>query len=815
MLSLVIPPRPFLWRDENYLLKVWYDLNFLSECKPLVKALRIPKERMLYNPLFLPNTLHNAIGPDQWFEQAQKQHVNQSSQFTGGSNITSTTQNTLSSKLKDNFENLLIGLHPDDCEISSSQGDVSNKRKERLELRKSEAVLVIEGRYYGNITYHHHHSNDTKELDKNIVTNDNNNGKSKSNDATQHNFLSKAILQLLNSNSNNDHCPHHPSQQYHFESNRKSLAHDQSYYKVITPSYNINNNNTTIKMNWQQSAYKQLSELQKPYCSRTTRNTISISTKKKQTQAPYETSIRCSSGVINPTSSSFLGKKMSESKPNYQDPYLDMPTKQSVSYSQSDVPKEVICFQNVSQKNHLNEPLSPFGISSNTATGHHQPQSFDNEMLRKDINAHEQNNNIYNKQEVVDAYISSIFPHSQLKKKKSHKVGITKSGRNIKKHPCSSPYAEEESSFFNHSTNITRTGLYTKAQQQHHLNSIYQKALPSQIRPTTTTILRHKPRQSNSTEKRKKMAATTPIHKMVSYPPAVGCEHGEKIYDGQYHTISDRKVFITCFQMKNKAKPYISLKAYDPSSSEEFRCIIRTPKIKAQKSCDSCECNDNNDENCNMLYDWIKYVLIPNLRIEDVSSSQSVNHSILTANALSHANKCYNNSRNNNTKTARKIHPDSLKKINRKKLVVLPAASDINYINSFLKEHNKNKASAQVVKSDETPKRNHGTEPEKVNDQQLHSKVERQENLVDATRDKNTVNGDDDYSSAFSDVSISTKPHDDFKTNPTAKAIDAMEVKSQVKTDHDSDDNCENDDEEYSQEYSDDDESDMNESTNE
>ena len=105
----ILPPRPFFWRSENYLLRVWYDLNFLSECTSLVNALKIPKEKMINNPLMLPNNLNNAISPEYWFSESNKP---------------------------------IIPMTDDDANIQDEQ-----KRKERMMIRKAEAVLVIERKY--------------------------------------------------------------------------------------------------------------------------------------------------------------------------------------------------------------------------------------------------------------------------------------------------------------------------------------------------------------------------------------------------------------------------------------------------------------------------------------------------------------------------------------------------------------------------------------------------------------------------------------------------------------------------------------------
>ncbi|CAM9264170.1 unnamed protein product, partial [Phaeothamnion confervicola] len=51
------PPPPFLYRGENYLLKMANDLNFLAGVMPLVTALRIHPAKLCRNPMMLPHTL--------------------------------------------------------------------------------------------------------------------------------------------------------------------------------------------------------------------------------------------------------------------------------------------------------------------------------------------------------------------------------------------------------------------------------------------------------------------------------------------------------------------------------------------------------------------------------------------------------------------------------------------------------------------------------------------------------------------------------------------------------------------------------------
>jgi hypothetical protein len=50
-------PRPFMWQQQNYLLKIVEDLNFLSLVDPLVEVLRLPAQKLIRNPLMLPDTL--------------------------------------------------------------------------------------------------------------------------------------------------------------------------------------------------------------------------------------------------------------------------------------------------------------------------------------------------------------------------------------------------------------------------------------------------------------------------------------------------------------------------------------------------------------------------------------------------------------------------------------------------------------------------------------------------------------------------------------------------------------------------------------
>jgi hypothetical protein len=56
----------FTWNGTNYLLKLTSDLNFLADIYALVQALQIPREKMLFNPFMLANTLHEAYNePEQ------------------------------------------------------------------------------------------------------------------------------------------------------------------------------------------------------------------------------------------------------------------------------------------------------------------------------------------------------------------------------------------------------------------------------------------------------------------------------------------------------------------------------------------------------------------------------------------------------------------------------------------------------------------------------------------------------------------------------------------------------------------------------
>jgi len=52
-------PRPFLWHGENYLVKCCTDIDFLAQCDALVSALKVPSDKMVHNPLMLPNSLED------------------------------------------------------------------------------------------------------------------------------------------------------------------------------------------------------------------------------------------------------------------------------------------------------------------------------------------------------------------------------------------------------------------------------------------------------------------------------------------------------------------------------------------------------------------------------------------------------------------------------------------------------------------------------------------------------------------------------------------------------------------------------------
>lgn len=50
-------PRPFIFENQNYLLKVTNDMDFLANIKPLVEALGLTNEKLRSNPLMMPSPL--------------------------------------------------------------------------------------------------------------------------------------------------------------------------------------------------------------------------------------------------------------------------------------------------------------------------------------------------------------------------------------------------------------------------------------------------------------------------------------------------------------------------------------------------------------------------------------------------------------------------------------------------------------------------------------------------------------------------------------------------------------------------------------
>lgn len=53
-------PKPFLWEGKNYLIQLQSDLDFMSEVKALYELLSIPRDKLLANPLMLPNSIFEA-----------------------------------------------------------------------------------------------------------------------------------------------------------------------------------------------------------------------------------------------------------------------------------------------------------------------------------------------------------------------------------------------------------------------------------------------------------------------------------------------------------------------------------------------------------------------------------------------------------------------------------------------------------------------------------------------------------------------------------------------------------------------------------
>jgi len=70
-----ILPKPFLWDGENYLIKVQSDLDFLCDTLPLIELLGIPREKLLANPLMLPNSVFEA---GQWSSPEERTKLGKS-----------------------------------------------------------------------------------------------------------------------------------------------------------------------------------------------------------------------------------------------------------------------------------------------------------------------------------------------------------------------------------------------------------------------------------------------------------------------------------------------------------------------------------------------------------------------------------------------------------------------------------------------------------------------------------------------------------------------------------------------------------------
>lgn len=72
-------PRPFIYEDNNYLLKVTYDLNFLADITFLVENLGVDSTNMLRNPLMLPEPLDTdklAKQPAEWAKKDTNDDIN-------------------------------------------------------------------------------------------------------------------------------------------------------------------------------------------------------------------------------------------------------------------------------------------------------------------------------------------------------------------------------------------------------------------------------------------------------------------------------------------------------------------------------------------------------------------------------------------------------------------------------------------------------------------------------------------------------------------------------------------------------------------
>ena len=61
--------KTFLWEGRNYALKVTTDLDFLSDQPTLVAVLHFPSEKMVKNPLMLPNNLEEG---DTWISAIER-----------------------------------------------------------------------------------------------------------------------------------------------------------------------------------------------------------------------------------------------------------------------------------------------------------------------------------------------------------------------------------------------------------------------------------------------------------------------------------------------------------------------------------------------------------------------------------------------------------------------------------------------------------------------------------------------------------------------------------------------------------------------
>ena len=58
-------PRPFMYENQNYLLKIMFDMDFLADITPLVEALGLNGQKLRSNPLMMPESLDRAnLGKD-------------------------------------------------------------------------------------------------------------------------------------------------------------------------------------------------------------------------------------------------------------------------------------------------------------------------------------------------------------------------------------------------------------------------------------------------------------------------------------------------------------------------------------------------------------------------------------------------------------------------------------------------------------------------------------------------------------------------------------------------------------------------------